>query len=199
MSPKNSSKMEEEEKEIAAEQAATQTPKEDEIRAKIVEEMGFDPETDSERIDKLVAKELDHHKKLSTTIGQKIKYRELAKKAPKEAPEIKSEVLSTKDVFALSKANIHEDDLDWLVRQAKASETTVTEVLKDDEVKAILKLRTEKRNTADAANTKPARPGSRKPDGATLAKELSSEGKVPEPGSDEAEELFWARRGGKRK
>jgi hypothetical protein len=107
------------------------------------------------------------------------------------------DVLSTKDVLTLSKSNVHEDDIEWLLSQKKATGKDLPNLLKDDEINAVLKLRNEKRKTADAANTKPARPGNRKPDGEALKKELLSEGKVPEPGSDEAEELFWARRGGK--
>lgn len=107
------------------------------------------------------------------------------------------DALSTKDVLTLTKANVHEDDVEWLLSQRKAVGKDLSALLKDDEINAVLKLRNEKRKTADAANTKPARPGNRKPDGETLKKELLSDGKVPEPGSDEAEELFWARRGGK--
>lgn len=59
--------------------------KEDDVRASIISEFGFDPETDKERIDKAVAREIGHRKALSATIGQKIKYRELAQKAPKAA------------------------------------------------------------------------------------------------------------------
>lgn len=106
--------------------------------------------------------------------------------------------LSTTDVFALMKADVHEDDVDWLKKQAKASEKPIAQIIKDEEVQAVLKLRKEKRETANAQNTKPARPGSRKADGDALKRELEKEGKVPEAGTDEAEELFWARRGGRK-
>ena len=109
--------------------------------------------------------------------------------------------LSSKDNLAIMRSSVpvHDDDIDWLVKQAKASETTVANVLKDEEVQAVLKIRNEKRTTANATNTKPARPSVRKPDGSTLIKEIKEGGKVPEPGSEEAEELFWARRGGKKR
>lgn len=67
--------------ELAAEQTASQAPKEDEVRANIIAEYGFDETTDAERIEKLTKKELDSHSKLSAAIGQKIKYREAAKAA----------------------------------------------------------------------------------------------------------------------
>lgn len=77
--------------ELAAEQAAAQAPKEEEIRSAVIAEYGFDETADAERIDKLVTKEMDSHKKLSNAIGQKIKYRtdaeELRKKvAPPPTP-----------------------------------------------------------------------------------------------------------------
>lgn len=114
-----------------------------------------------------------------------------------EPPKKDDDALSTKDVLVLSKSNVHEDDIEYLINQRKATGKSISDLLKDDDVQVVLNARTEKRKTADAANVKPARPGTRKPDGSTLVKELESEGKVPEPGSDEAEELFWARRGGK--
>ena len=69
--------------ELAAEQEALQENKEDEIRASIITEYGFDEVDDVDRIEKLVAKEMEHSKKLSSAIGQKIKWRTEATK-PKE-------------------------------------------------------------------------------------------------------------------
>lgn len=72
--------------ELAAEQVATQIPKEDEVRASIILEYGFDETNDAERIDKLVKKEVENSKKLSTAIGQKIKYRTDAETLRKSVP-----------------------------------------------------------------------------------------------------------------
>lgn len=82
--------------ELAAEQAALQESKEDEVRSKIIAEFGFDEVDDIERIDKLVAKELEHSKKMSQAIGQKIKWRTEATKS-KETPaptEVKKDNVS---------------------------------------------------------------------------------------------------------
>ena len=100
--------------EIAAELAASQVViKEDEVRAKIVEELGFDPEIDKERIDKLVAKEVDSRKKLSDAIGQKIKHRteaeELRKKVPPPPPEKKDD--SQQDVSKIVAEELQKRDL----------------------------------------------------------------------------------------
>lgn len=61
--------------ELEAEKQYQAVPKEDELRASIISEYGFDPEKDKERIDKIAARELDHKIKLSQAVGQKIKYR----------------------------------------------------------------------------------------------------------------------------
>jgi len=53
-------------------------PTSDEVRAKVIEEYGFDSETQVEQIEKLTNERLDNQKKLSKTIEQKTKYRNLA-------------------------------------------------------------------------------------------------------------------------
>lgn len=61
--------------EAKAEQEALAEAKVEEIKSRIIEEFGFDETNDSERIDKLVEKEINHRKSLSQAIGQKVKYR----------------------------------------------------------------------------------------------------------------------------
>ena len=61
--------------ELAAEQVALQESKEDEVRANIINEFGFDESVDADKIDRLVTKEMEFSKKLSSAIGQKIKVR----------------------------------------------------------------------------------------------------------------------------
>ena len=61
---------------LAAEKAALEEVKEDDIRKNVISEFGFDEVDDAERIDKLVAKEVSSRKELSVAIGQKIKYRD---------------------------------------------------------------------------------------------------------------------------
>lgn len=119
------------------------------------------------------------------------------KPAQKESKK-DEDLLSYRDHYALSDAKVHVDDVDYVVKESRIRGKSIAVTLKDEEVQAVLKLRGEKRNSADAANTKPARGGAKKPDGEQLNRELS-QGKVPEPGSEEAEELFWARRGGRPK
>lgn len=61
--------------ELAAEQAAMKEAKIEEVRAGIITEYGFDEVGDAERIEKMVAKEMESRKALSRAIGQKIKER----------------------------------------------------------------------------------------------------------------------------
>lgn len=82
--------------EAKLEQDALVEAKVEEIRASVITEFGFDEEADKDRIDKLVNKEIDNRKKLSSAIGQKIKYRteaqELGKKVVPAAQENKTVV-----------------------------------------------------------------------------------------------------------
>lgn len=73
---------------LALEQGASKEIKEDEVRANIIIEYGFNETDDAERIDKLTKKEMDGHKKLSAAIGQKIKYREAAKAVKPAEPVV---------------------------------------------------------------------------------------------------------------
>lgn len=74
--------------ELAAEQAAMTEVKEDEVRANIISEYGFDEVDDSERIDKLVAKEVKDRQALSHAIGQKIKHRTAKELLEKEKQDL---------------------------------------------------------------------------------------------------------------
>ena len=66
--------------EAKAEQEALTEAKADEVRAKVVADLGLtDDETNKAVIDKVVERELDHRKKLSGAIKQKIDWREKAK------------------------------------------------------------------------------------------------------------------------
>ena len=131
--------------------------KEEEIRADIITEYGF--EEGDERIDKLVAKEMEHSKKLSDAIGQKIKHRkeaeELRAKAvtpPKDAPkEPPKEGMSLKDIRALQ--DVHDDDVDFVTNWAKANNTDIATARKNKDVQYILNGHAEERRTAEAANT----------------------------------------------
>ncbi len=72
--------------EATAEQAALAEAKEDEIRSELAEELGLSEDEDSDKLDKLVAREMKNRKLVSTAVRQKIDWRTKAtggKPAPK--------------------------------------------------------------------------------------------------------------------
>jgi len=101
------------EEQKAEEESLKEVPEAD-LKAKIAEDLGLDPETDVELVNKLVEREKAHRKELSKTISQKIKYREQAKKSPvkkdeKDTPDVSTlvaktvaEVLENRDMETIS-------------------------------------------------------------------------------------------------
>lgn len=127
----------------AAELEALKEVKEEEVRTKVIEEFGFDPDVDAERIDKVVAKEIENSKKLSAAIGQKIKHRSEAEELRKKVPAPSSEPAkpALEDVDALVNKKLEQRDLDALdypedikkeiKRIAEISSTSVKQAARD--------------------------------------------------------------------
>lgn len=67
--------------------------------------------------------------------------------------------MSLADAAALLKADVHEDDIERVEKFAKSEGVSVREALRNDELKAILAVRAEKRTTAQAANVSNVRRG----------------------------------------
>jgi len=100
----------------AAELAAATLPKEEEVRASVIAEFGFDEATDAEKITKMVKKEMDSREKLSKAIGQKVKYRtdyEALKGAQVTPPKPTSDA-SAPDFSKVLDDRLRERDLDDL-------------------------------------------------------------------------------------
>lgn len=111
-----------------------------------------------------------------------------------EKAETTSE-LSSKDMFALFKANISEEDIEQVQKFAKMEGLTVAEAVKTDELQAILRLKAEKRQTASVANVGNSKRGSGKvSDEALMAK--AQKGEIPDSDED-LERLILARLGKK--
>lgn len=115
----------------------------------------------------------------------------------KPAAKAKEADLSTTDVYALMKADVPEEDIEEVRRVAKALGVNVAEAIKDPVTKGILERRLALRTTANATNTRTARPGTKKVTDEQVLEDLKA-GTIPEKGSKEAEQLFWAKRGGKK-
>lgn len=113
-------------------------------------------------------------------------------------PTKEGDDLSSKDLYVLMENKIPQEDVDEVIKSSKLLGKTIAESLKDPVVQGILKTRQEHRATAETTNTGKARVGTKSVSGQELLDNLSK-GIVPEPGSKEAEVLFWERRGGKPK
>jgi len=73
--------------EKAIEEQGLAEVKSDELKSKIAEDMGIDPDMEGDLLDKLVKRETTQRERLSKTIKQKIKWRDQAKGASKKKPE----------------------------------------------------------------------------------------------------------------
>ncbi len=65
-------------------------------------------------------------------------------------------------------------------------------------MKAILDNNAELRKSAEVASSKPRGGGQQKPTDESIMANTFQKGDIPSKGSSEAEQLFWARKGGKR-
>lgn len=100
--------------------------------------------------------------------------------------------LSTKDLYALMDAKVPQEDVDDVVEYAKFAKIPVTEALKNNVVKTILRDKAEMRNVAEATNTGASRRTSGKVSDETILSK-ASKGELPE--SDEGiAQLIAARR-----
>lgn len=107
--------------ELKAEDGALVEAKEDEIREKLAEEFGLDPEADADMLNKLTSRELAHHKQLSGAIKQKRTWREKAQGSSKQgasSPGKSPSSNETLDIDALVdqklQAKLEERDLNSL-------------------------------------------------------------------------------------
>ena len=100
--------------ELEAEQNALKELKEEEIKAEVISEYGFDEIDDAERIDKVVKKELDNRKKLSQAIGQKIKIRTERDELKNNPPKIEPKKVESEEIDKVINATLEKRDLEAL-------------------------------------------------------------------------------------
>ena len=112
-------------------------------------------------------------------------------KKPAEEETPKNLPYSLKDIRALNK--VHDEDVERVEKFAKSEDISIPEALENDDLKAILRDREEKRATADASNTGKGRRGTSKVSGKELLRKFKvSEGELPES-DEEIEALAEAR------
>ncbi len=151
------------------------------------QELDTNPDVDTEK-EELI-------KKLRTVEAQKDHWRKKATEKKETATEVAS-ALNSKDLLAIMQNNVHEDDIDEVTEFANFKKISVSEALKTDVVKTILSNNAEFRKTSEVANAVPARKGVSKVSDESLLSNLSK-GIIPDS-KEEAERIFWAKRGGKR-
>ncbi len=83
--------------------------------------------------------------------------------------------LSSVDTIAIIKANVHEDDIEEVIKASKLLGKSISETLKDSTFKTILNTREEERKTAEATNTNTAKPGTKQVSGDELKQNLSKQ------------------------
>lgn len=183
------------------------------IQAKIEQDNDFQSSieslTDEEREEAIKDKRLEL---LNVELAQLKKNGELAKnykiRAEKAEQELKGKPkeqdktketgeLSQLDTIAILRANVHEDDIEKVVRFAKLENIEIKDALKHEDLIALLERSNSKRKSAEATSTNTQRRSTSKQSDADLLEGLKDK-KIPAPGSEEAERLFFAKRGIKR-
>jgi hypothetical protein len=136
------------------------------------------------------AKELAENYKIRAEKAEKAskKGNSEGEKTPKNE---RNEEMSSRDIIALTKANIADEDIDVVLDYAKFKKISVVEALKSSVVKATLAENEEHRKTAAATNIGTGRRGVQQKSENVLLSEFKS-GKVPET-DDEMERLALAR------
>jgi len=106
------------------------------------------------------------------------------KKEPEKKPEVKQEAKQTEalnyslaDIRALNK--VHDDDVERVEKFAKSEGVTISEAMKNDDLRAILNDREEKRKTAAVAHTGGGRRGTSSTSSSKLLEE-AQKGNYPE-------------------
>ena len=98
--------------ELEAEKKELEVVAEEDIRTKLAEELGIDPDEQEDLLDKVVQREVEHRKKLSTTIGQKISWREKANKTKTTDPKPTAGETEDSDVKAAVLSVLEEERLE---------------------------------------------------------------------------------------
>ena len=179
---------------------------EEAIKLEVLEDLGEEYEGNEEKIDKVVARRLKdeefktsvHKDKMDTR--EKLKEtRKLAGLDPETGEKIESndsketketkpngESLTAKDAIALR--DIHEEDLDYLLGEAKLRGKSISELKKDPYMKIILQTRAEERKTAEATATVPTHKS--KSNGEDLLKKADEYKLTPEEMKEAAKEAI---------
>lgn len=152
--------------EAKLEQEALSEVQEDELREKLAGELGI--ETDNPLLDTLVQREVEQRKLLSTAIGQKIKYRTLAKdgKPPKKdepkpedskpltAAEIEEKVRTQFEERDLGEMEVSDDIKAQIKSLARVKNISVRQAAKDPYIVHLVETEKATQKSDDATITR---------------------------------------------
>lgn len=112
---------------------------------------------------------------------RKLGYDKDGKPIPKRKVEADTSVpaLTPQDVLVLTKANVHEDDLETVMEYAAFKKITLSAALKDSTLKTILNGNEEVRKTAEATITRGGPRGTADVTGESLLQKAEQTGEVP--------------------
>lgn len=173
--------MNENEPEVIDSQDDTETTENEGIEEVIEETVQeAEPETEVEDEEKL-----ELRKKVETLEAQKEHWREKAEKKVTAQPKAEPTTgLSSKDLIALMKSDVHEDDVDEVVDYAKFKKISIAEALKTTVVRASLDEKREQRKTAEATNVGRTRSGNVRNSEETLLGKARKTGEIPDNRDD---------------
>lgn len=120
-------------------------------------------------------------------------YKRRAEKAEQKAKgkaESVSSDLSSTDILAIAKADIHEEDIDRVMKFAKMEGISVKDALGNDDMQAILERRAEARKVAAATNTGKSRNAATSEQSDDILLANARNGKMPD--ADNLDKLFEA-------
>lgn len=158
-----------------------------------VEEVVQEEEVTQDEVEEAVAEEVnieDLKKRLATTTAQKNHFKEQLDKRQALQTSTRAS-LSPADLVAVMNARVHEDDMERVERFAISEGITIREAVRNPEMKAILDVRAEQRNTAVATNVENVRRGVTKVSGDALIARAQS-GNIPDS-DDEIASLIQAK------
>lgn len=92
--------------------------------------------------------------------NQRIRAEKAEREAKKPAESIYKGVLTSGDLLAVTNAKVHEDDIEKVERYAKSEGLSIKDALHAPELKAMLEVRAEQRQVAEATNITNVRRGS---------------------------------------
>lgn len=152
-------------------------------------EANEDEESDNGEEENISKAEFEKVKKLAENYKIRAEKAEKAKK--NKAPVEKEGALSNKDMLAILRENVSDDDIPEIQTYAKIKGITVADALKTSVVRTMLKESEEERKTAEVSAVGNKRPSPKALSGSELLREAERTGKLPES-EEELQELAKA-------